>query len=275
MTPLTITIICPNCSTKYTGHYCNECGQKSTDQKYTLKSMLYDIFFSTFHIEKKGLPFTIRELTLRPGMAIKKVIEGQRLYLYPAFKYLVLMGAIIIIFSLRYNFFHNEITQVSENKTLPMWLSLEMEHEVFFENFFRFAEDEATLLNIMAVPVFALFSWLLLSNKRYNFAENLILNTFITAQQLFFLLLLVPFFEIIPQYRQTMIGLYTIGIMLYNGWAFIQFFSPDKIKFSSVLLAALTVLFAYIYQLPLNMLVFYGYDMFVHPHIHWVPSITP
>lgn len=156
-----------------------------------------------------------------------------------------------------------------------MWLSLEMEHEVFFESFFKFAEDEATLLNIMAVPVFALFSWLLLSGGRYNFAENLILNTFITAQQLFFLILLVPFFEFVPQFRQALIGIYTIGIMIYNGWAFLQFFSPGKISIATVLLTALAVLFSYLYQLPLNMLVYYVYEMFVEPNIHWVPSIVP
>lgn len=270
-----MTLTCSNCTTHFNGQYCHECGQKAGDAKYTLKGMLYDLFFSTFHIEKKGLPFTIRELTLRPGQAIQRVINGQRMYLYPAFKYLVLMGAIVIIFSLRYNFFHNEITQVSENKTLPMWLQLDMEHEVFFEDFFKFAEDEATLLNIMAVPVFALFSWLLLSGKRYNFAENLILNTFITAQQLLLLLLLVPFFEFLPQYRQVMIAIYTAAIMVYNGWVFIQFFSPGKVKPSTLALTVLAVLFSYLYQLPLNMLVYYVYEMFVHPHIHWVPSIVP
>ena len=95
-------MICPNCSTDYSGNYCIECGQKSTDIKYTLNGMLHDFFFSTFHIEKKGLPYTIRELTLRPGVAIQKVISGQRLYLYPAFKYLILMGALVVIFSLQF-----------------------------------------------------------------------------------------------------------------------------------------------------------------------------
>jgi len=268
-------MICPNCSTDFSGHYCNECGQKVTDLKYTMKGMLYDIFFSTFHIEKKGLPFTIVELTVRPAKAVLRVIDGARQSLYPAFKYLVLMGAIVIIFSLRYNFFHNEITQVSENKTLPMWLELEMEHEVFFEDFFKFAENEATLLNIMAVPVFAFFSWLLLSGRRYNFAENLVLNTYITAQQLFFLLWLVPFLEIAPQAKQFMIGIYTVLMMLYNGWVYAQFYSSGKPNVTTIILSSVAVLFAYIYQLPLNMLVFYFYEHYVHPHIHWVPSITP
>jgi hypothetical protein len=240
-----------------------------------MKGMMYDLVFSTFHIEKKGLPHTIKELTLRPGLAVKNVINGQRLYLYPPFKFLVLMGALVIIFSLRYNFFHNDLTQVSENKTLPMWLYLEVEHEIFLENFFKFAEDEATLLNIMAVPVFALFSWVLLSRGKYNFAENLILNTYITAQQLFFLLWLVPLIEIFPESKQALIGFYTIAIMIYNGWVYLQFFYPEKARISGHIVVALAVLFAYIYQLPLNMLVFYGYEHFVHPHIHWVPSITP
>src|SRR5688572_1049798 len=96
---------CLNCSTEFNGHYCNECGQKSSDTKFTMKGMVYDLVFSTCHIEKKGLPHTIKELTLRPGFAVKNVINGQRLYLYPPFKFLVLMGALVIIFSLRYNFF--------------------------------------------------------------------------------------------------------------------------------------------------------------------------
>jgi hypothetical protein len=268
-------MICPNCATDFNGNYCNECGQKSTDIKYTMKGMLYDIFFSTFHIEKKGLPYTVRELTVRPGEAIQKVISGQRLFLYPAFKYLILMGATVIVFSLRYNFFHNEATDVSDSKTIPMWLDLNRENGLFFESFFRFAEDEATLLNIMAVPVFALFSWLLLSRGRYNFAENLILNTYITGQQLFFLLWLVPILEFFPQSKPILIGIYTAAIMLYNSWAYIQFFSPGKFRVSIAVLSIVTVVFSYIYQFPLNVLVFYVYEHFVHPHIHWVPSITP
>ena len=269
------TIICPNCSTNFVGHFCNESGQRSSDLKYTMKGMLYDIFVSAFHIEKKGLPYTVRELTLRPGSSIKKVIGGARLFLYPAFKYLVLMGAMVIIFSLRYHFFHNESTRASEMNSLPMWLGLVMEHEVFLESFFKFAEDEATLLNIMAVPVFALFSWILLSGKRYNFAENLILNTYITAQQLLFLLLLVPFLEFFPQSKPLMIGIYTILMMIYNAWVFADFFSTGKLKFLTIFLSTLAVVFAYIYQLPLNMLVFFAYEHYIHPNIHWVPSITP
>lgn len=266
---------CPNCTAEIIGNYCHECGQKSADTKYTLRGMMYDLVFSTFHIEKKGLPHTLRELTLRPGQAVLNVVDGQRLFLYPAFKYLVLMGALVIVFSLRYNFFHNEVTQVNENHTLTMLLGLDVMSQQFLASFFKFAEDEATLLNIMAVPVFTFFSWALLSRRRFNFAENLILNTYITAQQLFFLLLTVPIIEFFPFSKEIIIGGYTILIMTYNVWVYYKFFVTPSTKIATALLSSLAVLFAFIYQLPLNMLVYYLYENYVHPHIHWVPSIVP
>ena len=263
---------CLNCSTKIQGHYCHECGQKTSDLRYTLKSLITELFFSAFHVEKKGLPYTIKVLTTQPGRAIKNVLQGQRLSLYPPFKYLVLIGAIVIIFSLRYRFFHNEYTQLESNdmSVLPSWLTLSPDWQSHIEEFFKFAEDKATVLNIAAIPIFAFFSYAFLAGKKYNFAENLILNTFITAQQLLFLLVLVPFFELAPATRTLMIGLYTIAIILYNIWVYIQFFG----KSMSVFVRSIcVVLISYIYQFPFNFLIFYLYENYIHHHMHWIPHV--
>jgi hypothetical protein len=118
-------MVCPNCETVYEGNFCPECGQKTIHGRYTVKGLATELVFSAFHLEKKGLPYTIKELTLRPGIAIKNVLEGQRLSLYPPFKYLVLVGAVIVILSLRYGFFHSEeLTSVNadtyQTKYLPI-----------------------------------------------------------------------------------------------------------------------------------------------------------
>jgi hypothetical protein len=263
---------CLNCSTKIDGNYCHECGQKTSDVRYTFKGLITELFFSAFHVEKKGLPYTIKALTIEPGRAIKNVLQGQRQSLYPPFKYLVLMGAIVIIFSLRYRFFHNEYTQLESNdmSALPTWLTLSADLELQIENFFKFAEDKATVLNIAAIPIFAFFSYAFLSGKKYNFAENLILNTFITAQQLLFLLILVPFFELAPATRTVMIALYTAGIILYNIWVYIQFFGANL----SILIRSIcVVLVAYIYQFPFNFLIFDLYENYIHHHMHWIPHV--
>ena len=262
--------MCQNCFTPLVGHYCSECGQKSTDTKYTLKSMVTDLFFSAFHVEKKGLFHSVRELTLRPGIAIKKVLMGQRQYLYPPFKYLVLLGAIVIIFSLRYKFFHNEFTAIEEDE-LPSWIYLTHEYRTYLTNFFRFAEDEATLLNIITIPVFALFSWAFLSGGKYNFAENLILNTFITAQQLLFLITLVPFLEIMPGEKVLLIQIYSAATMLYNIWVYYQFF--DGAKVGLAIKSVLVVILAYVYQFPVNLGIYYLYHHYLEEHFHWVPQV--
>ena len=130
---------CLNCSTKIAGNFCYECGQKTEDLRYTLRGLVKDLFFSALHLEKKGLPSTIARLTTEPGKAIRQVLEGQRQSLYPPFKYLVLIGAIIIIFSLRYRFFHNEYTQIESNDmhVLPEWILLSKDYQIFIESFFQ------------------------------------------------------------------------------------------------------------------------------------------
>jgi hypothetical protein len=232
-----------------------------------------DLFFSAFHLEKKGLPHTIHKLTTEPGRAIRAVLMGKRLSLYPPFKYLVLMGALVIIFSLRYRFFHNELTKVDSNDMgqLPDWLSLSAGFKMYVENFFRFAEDNATLLNVSAIPVFAFFTWSILSRSRFNFAENLILNTFITAQQLFFLLLLVPFLEFIPASRTVLLSAYAALILVYNVWVYMQFFEGKRLVMLGKSL--LVVCVSYIYQFPVNFLIYYIYENYIHHHMHWIPHL--
>ncbi len=261
-------MVCPNCETVYEGNFCNECGQKTIHGRYTLKGLASEVIFSTFQMEKKGLPYTIKELTLRPGKAIKNVIEGQRLSLYPPFKYLLLVGAVVVILSLRYRFFHSEeLTSVDADTYKVSVLS---NHKVFFDGFFKFAEDYATLLNLVAIPVFSFFSFIFFRAYKYNFAENLIINTFITAQQLLFLALLIPFIEFMPGIKHILIPLYTIAMILYNIYAYVQLYG---LKILNIARSIVTVIVSYIIQFPVNLTVYYIIKEFIFPIVEWIPKL--
>lgn len=259
-------MVCLNCSTQFEGHYCNECGQKSSDLRYSFKGIISDLFLSVLHVEKKGLPHTVRELTLRPGEAINNVIRGQRLYLYPPFKYLVLMGFAVIIFSLRYKFFHSDYTQ-TENLNNFLEDILAKEHVAYLDEFFKFAEEKATILNIASIPIFSVISWAFITNRKFNIAENLIINTFITAQQLFFLLALVPVIEIFPGFKAEIIFVYSIAIVVYNIFVYVQLMPKNKVATAFRSLIAVTISFAY--QIPVNLMIYLIYERF-HGHFHWV-----
>jgi len=262
-------MVCPNCETVYEGNYCPECGQKTVHGRYTIKALASELIFSAFHLEKKGLPYTVKELTIRPGIAIRHVLEGQRLSLYPPFKYLVLVGAFVVVLSLRYGFFHSDELTSADADTYQF--SVLMDHKLFFDGFFRFAEDYATLLNLVAIPIFSFFSFLFFKEYGYNFAENLILNTFITAQQLLFLVLLVPFIEFIPGIKHILIPVYTVAMVVYNIIAYVQFYGTNL---SNIYRAVIAVVTSYLYQFPANLGMYYIAHNYVIPYLHWVPDIN-
>jgi hypothetical protein len=260
-------MVCPNCETVYEGNFCPECGQKTLHGRYTVKGLAHELVFSAFHLEKKGLPYTVKELTLRPGIAIKNVLDGQRLSLYPPFKYLVLVGTVIVILSLRYGFFHSE-ELTSANSDIYQFPFLS-EHKIFFDGFFRFAEDYATLLNLVAIPIFSFFSYLFFKKSGYNFAENLIINTFITAQQLLFLVLLVPFIEFMPGTKHILIPIYTAVIMLYNILAYVQVFG---FNFLNIVKAIITVIVSFLCQFPFNFAAYFIAHNYILPYTNWIPK---
>lgn len=257
---------CPNCNTDFELNYCHNCGQKAIKERLSLKYLTTDFIFSFFHLEKKGLLFTLKELFLRPGLTAKDYIVGKRQRFYPPMKLLILAGTIIVIASLRYNFFANDFSDSSSDLMVFNLLNLSQNQEELFDSFFEYAEHYATLMNIVAIPVFSLFSYLFFIKHKYNFAENLILNTYITAEQLLFLVLLIPFLEIEPASKTILIQSYSVATIMYNIWAYTQFFPGTWWK--DALLGIFVVIFAYISQFIVNLLVF----ILIKPWIHLLPA---
>jgi hypothetical protein len=260
-------MICEKCKHGSEGEYCSYCGEKLVHERFTFKSMTIDSVVDAL-AEQKSLPVTIKELTIRPGDAIRDYIEKWRLSLYPHDKYLLLIGAFITLLSLKYNFFANEFTSADNenNSGLLKLFSLENQ-KIFFDNFFKYAEQYATILNIIAIPVFALASFFVFKKRPYNLGENLVLNIYITAQQLLFLIMIVPFLEIFPSSRLYLIPVYTILTMAYNVWVYMEFF--DAVNLSGFFKSALVVIICYIAQFILNVTVFYFFGSYFDMLQQW------
>ena len=71
------SIICKNCGNLFTGKFCNNCGQKHSNQRLTFKLLLHDLVHAFTHLDK-GFLFTIKEMALRPGHTIRDYIQGKR-----------------------------------------------------------------------------------------------------------------------------------------------------------------------------------------------------
>ncbi|GAB4123884.1 MAG: hypothetical protein OHK0045_04010 [Raineya sp.] len=226
-------------------------------ERYTIKGLVTDFFLSIYHLSRKKVVHTAIELTLCPAKSVRFVIRGFRKYLYNPLEYLIIAATLISLLNERYHFFANEATtQMAENERAGIYaLDFFFRNKEFFDAFFKYSEEFPSVVNIVALPVFALTSYIFFKDYRYNLAENLILNTYITAQQLLFLIVLVPFDELFHASKEILIGVYTLATMGYNIWVYTTFFSGKL--FPKIARAVFTVLFAYILQFPVNVLVYY------------------
>ncbi len=236
---MTEKLKCRNCGTIYKGNFCSNCGQNADVQRFTLKYLLKESAFSSLDIEK-GFFSTIRTLTTHPGSAIRNYLNGKRLSLALPIRYLIIIGAIATFLSIRYKVFKD---YADDNPWLEQALNID-------HGFLVYAAEFTTVVNILAIPVFALFSYLYFKPTGFNYAENFILNTYITAHQLFFLILFFPIIEIFLPYKNQLLTVYTIITAIYNVWVYIQFY---KIKIAlGLLLTVLVFICAYISQALLN-----------------------
>jgi hypothetical protein len=237
-------IICKNCKTVCEGNYCfcYHCGQSTTTCRLEVSKQLSESFFSVVMVNK-GFLFTVKSLTTMPGKAIREYIQGHRVVYYPPSKYLLLIGAIVAFFSTRYHFFSGQLTSVMVSE----------EADTLLSSFWVYADTYTTVINILTIPVFAFFTWMFRS-ATYNFAENIVLNTYITAQQLLLFICMVPIFEIYATTPQYLLDFYIVVTLIYNVWVYKQFFELQS--WTGVISAALILIPAYISQFLLNLLIF-------------------
>ena len=231
-----------------------------TRERYSIREIVKDTVYNITHVERKRFVYTAADLFINPGKSIKKVLSGYRQYLYNPSEYLIVCGAIVLFLTPRYKFFQNEF---SENISSSAFLKA---HSGFFNAFFTYAEQYATITNILAIPVFTILSYLIFADSKRTIGENLIINTYITAQQLLVLVFCAPFIELFPSYRHTIITVYTEIAFIYNVAVYTLLFTG---KWWWVLIRGIVVVaLGYLLQFPVNVAFYY----FFSPLLSYLPD---
>lgn len=230
---------CKNCNLLFKGNFCPRCGQNASVRRFDFKYFLRESFISSLDIEN-GFFSTIKSLTLNPGESLREYLQGKRLSLTVPMRYLIVMGAIAAFITIRYKVFVDE-----GGEGAPLTFLNFMDKE-----FWDYANEFITILNIVAVPVFAFFSYTFFKRTGFNFSENLIMNMYITAHQLFILLIFFPFIEIFLAYKSTILYIYPVVTIIYNFWAYLSFFRRKN--FFGIVITLLAMAAAYIVQLFSN-----------------------
>lgn len=205
---------CITCGHPVTENFCSHCGQpvtiKRIDSHYIVHSIQH-----VLHVEK-GIFYTIRELLVRPGQAVKEFISINRNRLVKPIIFIVITS---LLYSLAAHFFHVEDGYVSINMDEDSKKTASAAISHWIQSHYGYA-------NIIMGIFIALWLKLFFRKYGFNFFEILILLCFVMGMGM----LTLAIFAV----AEGLTGLKLMqpaGIIffLYATWAIGQFFDPRKI----------------------------------------------
>ena len=168
----------------------DETTKTNLPERITFKSVFVAIL-GLFNLEK-GFFYTLWELTVRPGKAIKGYLLEDRTKLSKPFGFLFLAIALATYLSITYVFTDEVMAnsyvadQQSRHKATQEWMKPIMK---YFMDYFN-------LYLLTTVPFFSFFSYLFFKKPRLYLAEHFVINSYVFAYQTFFYVLMVPLFII-------------------------------------------------------------------------------
>lgn len=231
---------CLNCGNIVDDNYCSKCGQSIHTSRIKTSHILEELQYGLFHINR-GLLYTLKELFVHPGETVKNYISGRRAKYTKPFIFLLFAG---VIYSLIFHFFHY----------LPMEEMNKHDGAIFeYIPIYDWYSANYSLTVLLLIPFYSLSTYWLFYNRGCNYAEHLVLFSYLNGAKIFFLLLMYPVI-----YLTKSSSIYHISLIIseiYLVWGLAQFFkSTSWIKV--ILKVILSLFVAVIEMLLLVFLVF-------------------
>jgi hypothetical protein len=189
---------CLNCDTHLskTQNFCSTCGQAASTHRFTVFSFFHEGFHAATHADK-GIFHLLKELAIRPGVVAREYIEGKRKKYFNPFTFFLLLMALFVsaqtLLSSRTTTVEKgvpaSITQIRDpqlKETMIIRYHRGMEARAF-------TAKNGNILAMFAIPLFALYFWLIFYRREYNYPEHLVASLlFVTFANLAFTLVVVP-----------------------------------------------------------------------------------
>jgi hypothetical protein len=210
---------CKNCGEKVVGNYCSQCGQKTQEERITFHHIWHGLVHFITHAEK-GFFYTTGELIKRPGNVVTNFIGGNRAKYQSPVSYFLIWNAVYILLLYIAN------SLFGENEAVD------------FEGYFgpgektSFAISHLNIVLMCLLPFQAVYVWLILVYKRYNYFEAFVLvlysiGTVMLWQCLFVLLAVIIH---VVSGASVNIRLSDIIKVVYAGWFLFDFAGKLNIK---------------------------------------------
>jgi hypothetical protein len=205
---------CVSCGAMRTGAYCSQCGQKALDGRFTFPNVLRHVVTDALDLNR-GLLFTAWSLLRDPGRAIRSYVAGRTVRYTNPVKYLLIVVTLVVLVYVQMG--------ALESMVAALQPGTDPSAELAKNPMSAWMVGHLNVMMLVGLPFLALASWLVFRRAALTYAEHLIFNLYVYAQQsLMSLLLVTPLFaagQVVPGILiQCVI---TLG---YYAWAASGFF---------------------------------------------------
>lgn len=204
---------CLNCNSIVKGNYCSHCGQSANFSRTTPKELMEELQYGILHVNK-GLLYTTKELLLRPGNTINNYLVGKRVKYTKPFVFLLIWGAIYSVVFHLFHYFPMEELNDKNNEVLG------------YIPFYDWASSHYSFVSLILTPVYALCAYWLFHRKGYNYAEHLVVFSYMLGTTIFLILLSYPLI-----YLSKSVFIYKGAhflIEIYLIWGLAQFYKTSS-----------------------------------------------
>lgn len=236
---------CKRCDAQIDGNqnYCGYCGTSIQVKRLEWK-FIFEEIQQIFNFEK-GILFTIREMTIRPGKAVREFLGGERQRLV---KPIFFLFALSVVYTLIIEWFD-----------VVVYTRFEPEMQQLNE-IMRLITSNFGYMNIVLCFLLSFWSKLLFRKQIFNLVERFVFFCYTTGIVMFMLtfISLVCIIMKINNDTNNLIG--TLTTTIYYIWTMVIFFHGKK--FSLLIKALLTMIFSYLTIIIVAMIIAILYIVF-------------
>ncbi len=201
---------CKNCKNSFKGSFCNNCGQKAINERYTIK-YLVNLILMSFNIES-GLLYTAKLLFINPGKLINEYLNGKTKCYYNPLKYLLLVTGLSAIFSIWTGVFDAGVQNAHG------LVDFDTEEAKFQMEYVNFIRKYLSFVSLFTIPFYSYISKLIFKKKKQFYTEHLFINSYIIAQYSLINILFIFIIFLIPMFLNIFYFFGTIMSIIYYAY---------------------------------------------------------
>ena len=275
VTPIT----CKNCGNKFTGNYCNECGEKVyTEHDRNFLHFFEEGFHFVTHFEGKFFT-TIKTLFTKPGQVSVDYTNGVRKKYFKLLSLFLLLVVLYLLFpmfeglnmKLYYHAHNNLYGNFAMKKAIAVMHEKHLTEEQLADSFHKISEKTSKFLLVLLIPFTALATWAVSFKRRRYFFDQAVFATEVNCVYLIWGFLILPSLLLVfgwayhsisgnhllitDAYTGFLIG---IPLVIYVGLAahrFYHFTQIQSILFALFFLIVHTFIVHYLYKFILFVVV--------------------